>query len=250
VIAGYTREAGVRNLEREIATICRGAAVAIAEGEKKRINVDEENVPDYLGPERFVPETAMRTSVPGVSTGMAWTPAGGTIIFVEAARMHGKERLILTGQLGDVMRESAQAALSYLKSQAKNLGITTKSFDGVDIHVHVPSGGIPKDGPSAGITIYSALASLFLGRTVRSDLAMTGEVTLRGLVLPVGGIKEKVLAAHRAGIKTVILPEQNRKDLEDIPETVQRELTFRFAKNLDQVVSWALKKDKTTAGKR
>jgi ATP-dependent Lon protease len=222
----YTREAGCRNLERQIAAVLRNIAVRIAEGKATSVSVDSDDVPEILGAPRFENEVAMRVSVPGVATGLAWTPVGGDILFVEATRVPGGGRLILTGQLGDVMKESAQAALSLVKAQSADLGIDPSLFEKSDIHVHVPAGAIPKDGPSAGVALYTALVSLLTGRTVRNDVAMTGEVSLRGLVLPVGGIKEKTVAARRAGIRTVLLPARNRKDLEEIPDSVQRELQF------------------------
>jgi ATP-dependent Lon protease len=222
----YTREAGCRNLEREIAAVLRNIAVRIAEGKETSVSVDADDVPEILGAPRFENEVAMRVSVPGVATGLAWTPVGGDILFVEATRVPGGGKLILTGQLGDVMKESAQAALSLVKAQSADLGIDPSLFEKSDIHVHVPAGAIPKDGPSAGVALYTALVSLLTGRTVRNDVAMTGEVSLRGLVLPVGGIKEKTVAARRAGIRTVLLPARNRKDLEEIPDSVQGDLQF------------------------
>ena len=208
---GYTREAGVRSLEREIATVARKVARRLAEGQREPVRVTADNLVEYLGRPRFFDEVAERTTRPGVATGLAWTPTGGDVLFVEATMMpSSEERLVLTGMLGDVMRESAQAAVSYVRSNAEALDIDPKLFEGKTIHVHVPAGAIPKDGPSAGVTIVTALASLATRRPVRSDLAMTGEITLRGKVLPVGGIKEKVLAAHRAGIRTVILPAPER----------------------------------------
>jgi ATP-dependent Lon protease len=222
----YTREAGCRNLERQIAAVLRNIAVRIAEGKETSVHVDADDVPEILGAPRFENEVAMRVSVPGVATGLAWTPVGGDILFVEATRVPGSGKLILTGQLGDVMKESAQAALSLVKAQSADLGIDPSLFEKSDIHVHVPAGAIPKDGPSAGVALYTALVSLLTGRTVRNDVAMTGEVSLRGLVLPVGGIKEKTVAARRAGIRKVLLPARNRKDLEEIPDSVQGELQF------------------------
>ncbi|HSQ68985.1 MAG TPA: endopeptidase La [Steroidobacteraceae bacterium] len=222
----YTREAGCRNLERQIAAVLRNIAVRIAEGKETSVHVDVDDVPEILGAPRFENEVAMRVSVPGVATGLAWTPVGGDILFVEATRVPGAGKLILTGQLGDVMKESAQAALSLVKAQSVDLGIDPSLFEKSDIHVHVPAGAIPKDGPSAGVALYTALVSLLTGRTVRNDVAMTGEVSLRGLVLPVGGIKEKTVAARRAGIRKVLLPARNRKDLEEIPDSVQGDLQF------------------------
>ncbi len=228
----YTREAGCRNLERQIGSVLRNVAVRVAEGQVDTVRIDVADVSPILGAPRFENEVAMRVSVPGVATGLAWTPVGGDILFIEATRVPGAGRLILTGQLGDVMKESAQAALSLVKSQSELLGIDAAIFEKSDIHVHVPAGAIPKDGPSAGVALYTALVSLLTARTVRNDVAMTGEISLRGLVLPVGGIKEKTVAAHRAGIRTVMLPARNRRDLDDIPESVRRELRFVW---LDQV---------------
>ena len=240
IIRDYTREAGVRNLEREIGSVLRSVAMKIAEGSATHVRVDVDDLHDILGPRRFEGEVSMRTSVPGVATGLAWTPVGGDILFIEAARNPGKGGLILTGQLGEVMRESAQAALSLVKGRAVGLGIDPKLFETSDIHIHVPAGAIPKDGPSAGVAMFTALVSLLLQRTVRSDTAMTGEISLRGLVLPVGGIKEKVVAAARAGLKTVILPARNRKDYEEIPETARNELNFVWAEKVEDVVENAL----------
>jgi ATP-dependent Lon protease len=246
IIMAYTREAGVRNLERRIADVCRAVAVEVAGGKiaagSKR-TVDEVDLAEMLGPEKFWNETAERTEIPGVATGLAWTAAGGDILFIEATRMTGKGSLTLTGQLGDVMKESAQAALSYLRSKADQLGIPPNFLEKTDIHIHFPAGAIPKDGPSAGVTILTALVSMLAGIRVRSDVAMTGEVTLRGLVLPVGGIKEKVLAAHRAGIKRVIIPARNEKDLVDVPEQARKELEFVFASHMDEVLAAALEEN-------
>jgi ATP-dependent Lon protease len=240
IIRHYTREAGVRSLEREIGKALRHAAVRIAEGESGPIHIKRENLAAILGQPVFESEAAMRTSVPGVATGLAWTPAGGDILFIEATRAPGSGKLILTGQLGEVMRESAQAALSIVKNRARSFGIDESEFGKTDIHVHVPAGAIPKDGPSAGVAMFMALMSLMTERTVRSDTAMTGEISLRGLVLPVGGIKEKVVAAHSAGIKRVMLPARNRKDFEDIPEEARKELEFIWLERVDEAVSSAL----------
>ncbi len=240
VIDKYTREAGVRGLKRNIAALCRGAAKRIASGEAEKVRVNKNLVATYLGPQVFFPEVAERTAVPGVATGMAWTPTGGDILFIEATMMKGKGNLILTGQLGDVMKESAKAALSYLRSKAEDFGIDPDQFEQVDVHIHIPAGAIPKDGPSAGITLLSALASLFTGKCVNHDMAMTGEVTLRGQILPVGGIKEKVLAARRAGIKVVMLPEKNKKDLDEIPEEIRKGLTLHFINHIDEALKHAL----------
>jgi len=246
IIMAYTREAGVRNLERRIADVCRAIAVEVASGRippgAKRA-IDEKDLADMLGPEKFYNETAERTEIAGVATGLAWTAAGGDLLFIEATRMAGKGTLTLTGQLGDVMKESAQTALSYLRSKADHLGIAANFLEKTDIHIHFPAGAIPKDGPSAGVTILTALVSLLSGIRVRSDVAMTGEATLRGLVLPVGGIKEKVLAAHRAGIKRVILPARNEKDLVDVPEQARKELEFVFATHMDDVLGAALEEN-------
>jgi ATP-dependent Lon protease len=240
VIRDYTREAGVRNLEREIGSVLRSAAMKIAEGSATHVRITPDDLHDILGPRRFEGEVSMRTSVPGVATGLAWTPVGGDILFIEAARNPGKGGLILTGQLGEVMRESAQAALSLVKGRAGSLGIDQKLFETSDIHIHVPAGAIPKDGPSAGVAMYTALVSLLTQRTVRSDTAMTGEISLRGLVLPVGGIKEKVVAAARAGLKSVILPARNRKDYEEIPEAARNALSFTWAEKVEDVIENAL----------
>jgi ATP-dependent Lon protease len=242
IITSYTREAGVRNLEREIASVCRGVAKEVAEGKKEKMIINSESLHKFLGPVKFFPEVAERTAEAGVATGLAWTPTGGDIIFVEATKMKGEKGLTLTGQLGDVMKESAQAALSFVRSKAKALGIKEDFYDKADLHIHVPAGGIPKDGPSAGLTIFLALTSLFTKRPVKSDVAMTGEITLRGLVLPVGGIKEKVLAAKRAGIHTIILPKKNEKDLEEIPERIKKEMEFKFIHKMDEAINLALTK--------
>jgi len=242
IISGYTREAGLRNLEREIGTICRGVASAVAEGKVKNASITVKDVHKYLGPVRIISEVSARTSKPGVATGLAWTPAGGDILFIEATAMKGKKGLTLTGQLGDVMKESATAALSFIRANAGDLGIAKDFFEETDIHIHIPAGAIPKDGPSAGVTMLTALVSLLTNRTVKEALAMTGEITLRGLVLPVGGIKEKVLAAHRAGIKTIILPRWNKKDLVDIPQKVQKDIHFYFVDEMLEVLKIALEK--------
>ncbi len=250
IISSYTREAGVRNLEREIATICRGVAKDVARGIKEKVAVSPENLHKFLGPVKFFPEVAERTSDPGVATGLAWTPTGGDIIFVEATKMRGEKGLTLTGQLGDVMKESAQAALAYVRSKAKELGIEEDFFGKNDIHIHVPAGAIPKDGPSAGITMFIALTSLLTNKPVRSDVAMTGEITLRGLVLPVGGIKEKVLAGMRAGIRTIILPKKNEKDLEEIPEHIRKQMNFKFIQRMDEAIELALKHTEPRSAER
>jgi ATP-dependent Lon protease len=243
IIRDYTREAGVRNLERQIGAICRHVAMRIAEGTCNHMHIDSVALPTILGPRRFENEIAMRTSVPGVATGLAWTPVGGDILFVEATRIPGRNKLILTGQLGEVMKESAQAALSLVKARAIELGIDPILFEKSDIHIHVPAGAIPKDGPSAGVAMFTALVSLLTGRVARSDTAMTGEISLRGLVLPIGGVKEKVLAAARAGITTVLLPARNRKDLEDVPEAARKQVRFVWLERVDDAIAAALVPD-------
>lgn len=237
IIRSYTREAGVRNLNRSIASVGRYLARQIAEGKKGRMVVRKEEIEEILGPVRFMPETSTRSWGPGISTGLAWTPAGGDLIFIETLKTNGHGKLTLTGQLGDVMKESAAAALTYIRAHAADLGIEEESFDRSDIHVHVPAGAVPKDGPSAGVSLVVALASLFSGREVRRDVAMTGEITLRGDILPVGGIKEKALAARRAGIKEILIPQANAKDLIDIPPHLRKDVTFHEL----QVISEALK---------
>ncbi|WP_235656592.1 endopeptidase La, partial [Fischerella thermalis] len=241
IIREYTREAGVRSLEREIGAVVRKVARQIAEGKVTATTVEAEQLPDYLRRPRFLDEVVERIDRPGIATGLAWTPAGGDVLFVEATMMPGRaEQLVLTGMLGDVMRESAQAALSYVRSNAEKLGIDPKVFMGKVVHVHVPAGATPKDGPSAGVTMVTAIASVASGRLVRNDVAMTGEITLRGKVLPVGGIREKVLAAYRAGIKTVILPQRNEPDLEDVPEEVRHQLQFVPVSAAEEVLATAL----------
>jgi ATP-dependent Lon protease len=240
IVDRYTREAGVRSLEREIGRVLRQAAMRVAEGESGAITLTDGDLLGILGPSRFEDEVAMRTSVPGVATGLAWTPVGGDILFIEATATPGGGRLILTGQLGDVMKESAQAALSIVKNRAVSFGIDPSRFEKTDIHIHVPAGATPKDGPSAGVSMFMALVSLMTNRTVRNDTAMTGEISLRGLVLPVGGIKEKVVAAHRAGLKRVMLPARNRRDYDDIPEEVREQLTFVWLERVDDAVASAL----------
>jgi ATP-dependent Lon protease len=240
IIRDYTREAGVRNLEREIGAVARNAAVKIASGEAERVRVDAGDLEPILGPARFESELAARVSVPGVATGLAWTPVGGDILFIEASRTPGTGKLILTGQLGEVMKESAQAALTLVKSRCASLGIDVGMLEKSDVHVHVPAGAIPKDGPSAGVAMFMALASMLSGRIVQSDTAMTGEISLRGLVLPVGGIKEKVLAAMRAGITRVMLPSRNQKDMQDVPQEARERLTFEWLGNVDDAMEHAL----------
>jgi len=240
LVREYTREAGVRTLERTIGSVLRNVAVRIADGSITQQTIDTDDIPSILGAPRFENEVAMRTSVPGVATGLAWTPVGGDILFIESTRVPGNGRLILTGQLGDVMKESAQAALSVVKSRADTLGIDPAVFEKSDIHIHVPAGAIPKDGPSAGVSMFTSLVSLLTAKTVYNDVAMTGEISLRGLVLPIGGVKEKSVAAHRAGIRKVLLPARNRKDLEDVPESVRKEIQFVFCERVEDVMREAL----------
>ncbi len=263
MIADYTREAGVRNLERTIGAVCRNVAVRIAEGRTALVRVDRPDMEEILGPVRFESEVALRTGSPGVATGLAWTPVGGDILFIEASKTPGGGKLILTGQLGEVMKESAQAALTLVKSRSYKLGVDTGSdadskpggdsgpgFEKSDVHIHVPAGAIPKDGPSAGVAMFVALASLFSDRAVRSDTAMTGEISLRGLVLPVGGIKEKVLAAMRAGVKRVLLPARNRRDYEDIPAEARDTLEFHWLEDVDQALQLALEQNDRNAAEK
>ncbi len=240
IIAGYTREAGLRNLEREIATICRAVATRVAECTIKKAKINVDDIAEHLGPVKFTSEAKARMTTPGVAMGLAWTPVGGDLLFIEATAMKGNKQLTLTGQLGDVMKESAIAALSFIRANAGQLKIDESFFADHDIHVHVPAGAIPKDGPSAGVTLMTALVSLLTNKKIRKDLAMTGEITLRGQVLPVGGIKEKLLAAHRAGIKTVILPKGNEKDLMDVPEKVKKDIAFHFADKMMDVIKTAI----------
>jgi ATP-dependent Lon protease len=240
IIRAYTREAGVRNLEREIGRALRHAAVKIAEGSATQVRIGAADLADVLGPLRFENEVAMRTSVPGVATGLAWTPVGGDILFIEATLVPGKGGLILTGQLGEVMRESAQAAMSLVRNRAASLGIDPTMLENNHVHVHVPAGATPKDGPSAGVAMYTALVSLLTNRTVRNDTAMTGEISLRGLVLPVGGIKEKVVAAAAAGLTRVMLPARNRRDFEDIPQGARDRLEFIWLERVDEAIAAAL----------
>ncbi len=241
IIRDYTREAGVRSLERQIGTVCRKIATKVAEDETLSFNIKAEALVEYLGKPRFYFEAAQRTEVPGVATGLVVTPTGGDITFIEATKMNGSKQLILTGKLGDVMKESAQAAVSFVRSKASDLGIDENVFAESDLHIHVPAGAVPKDGPSAGVTMATALVSLLTGRNVRSDVAMTGEITLRGQVLPIGGIKQKVLAASRVGIGTVILPERNEPDLEDIPPEIREQMSFVLVERVEQVFDAALR---------
>ncbi len=247
----YTRESGLRNLDREIATVCRKVARKVAEGAKKKVTVTKATVPEYLGPPKFLRETAERTGKIGVAAGLAWTEAGGEVLFIEATKMAGKKQLTLTGHLGQVMKESVQAALSFVRSNAKKLKIDDEVFENTDIHVHVPAGAVPKDGPSAGITMAVAIASLLTDRPLKPRLALTGEITLRGNVLPIGGLKAKLLAAYRAGMKTVILPERNEKDIEEVPAELKDNLDLKFVKTVDEVFELAIEKpkEKTTKSK-
>lgn len=250
IISQYTREAGVRNLEREIANVCRKVARKIAEGKEKLFVINLQNIHRYLGVPKYLPEEEMEKDEVGVATGLAWTETGGDIIYVEATPMRGKGQLTLTGQLGDVMKESAQAALSYIRSRSRNLGLNDDLFSKTDLHIHVPAGATPKDGPSAGITMATAIASALTGKAVSKNIAMTGEVTLRGRVLPVGGLKEKTLAAKRMGIKTVVIPKRNRKDLDDIPKYIKKDMEFIFAETMDDVLKVSLKKTNSRKTKK
>ncbi|MBF0395923.1 MAG: endopeptidase La, partial [Desulfobacterales bacterium] len=247
IISNYTREAGLRNFEREIATICRGVASKIAQSEETGVEIDTKNIASYLGPIKFYSEVSSRTSTPGVVTGLAWTQTGGDLLFIEATAMRGGKGLTLTGQLGDVMKESASAALSFIRSNAKSLGVPEDFFEKHDIHIHVPAGAIPKDGPSAGVTMLTALYSLLTNKLIKKNLAMTGEITLRGQVLAVGGIKEKVLAAHRAGIKTILLPKWNEKDLEEVPKKVKDSIKFVFVDKMSEVLKKAIEKQQNVS---
>jgi len=255
IVTGYTREAGVRNLERTVGTVARKVARKVAESKRRKpskVTVLAKDLPEFLGPVQFESEVAARTSVPGVATGLAWTPAGGEILFIESTQMPGSKSLTLTGQLGNVMKESAHTALSVVRSRSTDLGIDPGFYRETDIHLHVPAGAIPKDGPSAGVAMAISLASLLTGRAVRSDVAMTGEITLRGKILPVGGIKEKVLAAHRAGITSILLPARNKKDLQEIPEEIRKKMTFTFVDSIDEAWDMALAptRPKRSGGKR
>jgi ATP-dependent Lon protease len=240
IISNYTREAGVRSLQRTIGSVCRKVAKEITQGKPARQTITPQLVEEYLGPRKFYDEVKAESDRVGVVTGLAWTETGGDILFVEATRMHGKEELILTGSLGDVMRESARAALSFVRAHAPELNIPEESFENTAIHIHVPAGSIPKDGPSAGVTMVTALVSLMTGRSARRDVAMTGEISLTGRVLPIGGLKEKALAARRAGVTRLVLPARNRDGLEDIPEDVKKELEFVFAEDVREVLAAAL----------
>jgi ATP-dependent Lon protease len=250
IINDYTRESGLRNLDRELATICRKVAKLFASGEKKKVEITTRNLDQFLGPTRFYQEIVERTSQVGVVPGVAWTQTGGDLMFVEATRMKGKKSLTLTGYMGEVMKESVQAALSYVRSSSRRLHIPEGAFERYDIHVHVPAGAIPKDGPSAGITMATAIASIMTERPVKPKLAMTGELTLRGQILPIGGLKEKALAAYRAGVETLILPKENQKDLVEIPEEIKKKIKFVFVDTMDQVLELALDKKKRSSAKR
>jgi ATP-dependent Lon protease len=236
ILESYTREAGVRGLEREIGAVCRHVAMRIAEGEDVHLQCTSEFVEIVLGPPKYTPDLAERTSSPGVATGLAWTPSGGDILFIEATKMPGKGEILVTGNLKSVMQESAAAAMSFVRSHASQLGIDPEFLKSIDLHLHVPKGGTPKDGPSAGVTMFTAVASLLLGASVRKEVAMTGEISLRGAVLPVGGIKEKLLAAHRAGIKEILMPFRNEKDLEDVPKDILAELKINLIKRIEEVL--------------
>jgi ATP-dependent Lon protease len=250
IIRQYTDEAGVRNLEREIANVCRKVARRLAEGKHPALRVTPGALVRYLGPPRYSETEAEKDDEVGVATGVAWTEAGGDTMPIEVQLMEGKGLVQITGQIGEVMQESAHAALSFLRSRASQFGVAPRRFERTDVHIHVPEGAIPKDGPSAGITIAASLISAFTGRKVRHDVGMTGEITLRGRVLPVGGIKEKVLAAHRAGIRTIILPKKNEKDLMEIPKHARRELKFVFVERMDEVVKAVLRDTERTPHRR
>jgi ATP-dependent Lon protease len=240
IVADYTREAGVRQLEREIGRVMRHAAMRVAEGATDKVTIGASDLDAILGPPRFESEVALRSGVAGVATGLAWTPVGGEILFIEAARVPGSGRLALTGQLGSVMKESAEAAITLVKSRAAGLGIDPEAFEGMDLHMHIPAGAIPKDGPSAGVAMFIALVSLFTGRPVRHNVGMTGEISLRGLVLPVGGVKEKILAAQRAGLGTVMLPARNLKDLREVPPGIRASMEFVPLETVDDAIACAL----------
>jgi ATP-dependent Lon protease len=250
IISEHTREAGLRNLEREVATVCRKVAKQVASGKKETTAITPKTLSEYLGVPRYLPEAEQEADEVGVATGLAWTPVGGEILYVEATTMKGKGQLTLTGHLGDVMKESAQAALSYARSMVGNFGLPSDFYKDLDIHIHVPAGAIPKDGPSAGVTMAAALVSVLTQTPVNKDMAMTGEITLRGRVLPVGGIKEKCLAALRAGSKTIIIPDRNKKDLEEVPGDVRKKMNIVMVKHVDEVLELALKKKPKRARKR
>ncbi|HVJ88354.1 MAG TPA: S16 family serine protease, partial [Labilithrix sp.] len=246
IIESYTREAGVRGLEREIGAVCRHVAMRLAEGEDVRLTCNSDFAQIVLGPPKHTPDLAERTSSPGVATGLAWTPSGGDILFIEATKMPGKGDILVTGNLKSVMQESASAALTFVRSRAAQLGLDPQFLKTIDLHLHVPKGGTPKDGPSAGVTMFSAVASLLLACAVRREVAMTGEISLRGAVLPVGGIKEKLLAAHRAGIREVLVPSRNEKDLEDVPKDVLSDLKVHLIKRVDEVLPIVLEEPTTS----
>jgi len=246
LVDNYTHEAGVRGLEREIASVCRATAVKLAEGKDVQESVTAEHVERVLGPHKHRPETAERDLAPGVATGLAWTPGGGEILFIEASKMPGKGNVVLTGNMRSVMQESASAAISFVRSKAALLHLDPEWLKSIDLHVHVPQHGTPKDGPSAGVTMFTAVTSLLLGCSVRSDVAMTGEISLRGRVMPVGGVKEKLLAAHRAGIKQVLIPDRNRRDLDDVPQDVKDELQITLVSSLDEILPIVLQPPKST----
>ncbi|HMW01714.1 MAG TPA: magnesium chelatase domain-containing protein, partial [Acidobacteriota bacterium] len=240
IIMQYTRESGLRQLEREIASVCRKVARRVAEGQTGRVQVTVKNLQEFLGVSKFMADELLKKDQVGVATGLAWTPVGGDVLYIEVLLMKGKGSLLLTGKLGDVMKESAQAALSFAKARCKELGILESDFAAHDIHIHIPEGAIPKDGPSAGITLATAMVSAFSNKPIRKSVAMTGEITLRGNVLPIGGVKEKVLAARRAKITTVILPQQNRKDVEEMPKELVKDMEFVYVEHVRQVLKTAL----------
>jgi ATP-dependent Lon protease len=250
IATDYTREAGLRNLGREIATICRKVAKMVVSGKKKKVQITPKNLEEFLGPIRFFQEMVQRIPQIGVVPGVAWTQTGGDLMFVEATKMKGKKSLTLTGYLGEVMKESVQTALSYVRSASKRLGIEDDFFEKYDIHVHVPAGAIPKDGPSAGITMATAIASLLIERPVKPKLAMTGELTLRGEILPIGGLKEKALAAYRAGVETLILPKENQKDMVEIPDEIKEKVKFVFVETMNQVLKLALDKKRKVGSQK
>jgi ATP-dependent Lon protease len=239
MIRRYTREAGVRELERQVARVWRKVAREMVESDVKSYKVTTDNLPKYLGPLKYSSQMIEENDAVGIATGLAWTSAGGDILFIEVSTMPGKGNLILTGQLGDVMKESMQAAFTYIRARWETFGLSKDLFEKIDIHVHVPEGAVPKDGPSAGVSITTAMVSALTQHSVKRDVAMTGEITLRGRVTEIGGLKEKSIAAHRAGIKTVIIPKENQKDLEEIPEEVKKELTFKFADRIEDVLEVA-----------
>ena len=242
IIEGYTRESGVRSLEKTIGTVCRRIGKSLLMNDEVPLSVSVKNLEKLLGPVKFLPETVHKDDEVGIVTGMAWTQVGGEVLETEAVAVKGKGRLLLTGQLGDVMKESAEAGVTYVRSRADVLGIDADFYANMDLHIHLPEGAIPKDGPSAGITMATAITSALTGKAVRHDVAMTGEITLRGTVLPVGGIKEKVIAAHRAGIKKILLPEENKRDMDEVPQSVKKDVKFVFVHHMDEVLAQALVK--------